>query len=174
MSPPPPAQAQAESKLPPRFIGVYLGVERVARRPWPHTWLPAREDSVWFPQIPFWRERARQAAARRKASGSPRGVAVRQHPHRMIWLVKLRLSSLCGRTIEFKMSTSAGIRTRQPEAWARSPGAGHERYWGRGAGAMARPSRGSPPCCPPVPPPWSHPPVTHVSWVHGRSLVNVC
>lgn len=40
-------------------------------------------------------------------------------PHRMIWLVKLRLSSLCGRTIEFKISTSAGIRTRQPEAWRR-------------------------------------------------------
>lgn len=40
----------------------------------------------------------------------------------MIWLVKLRLSSLCGRTIEFRMSTSAGIRTRQPAAWTRAPG----------------------------------------------------
>ena len=54
---------------------------------------------------------------------------------RMIWLVKLRLSSLCGRTIEFRMSTSAGIRTRQPAVWARAPRGGHgEGRSGQGAG----------------------------------------
>lgn len=54
---------------------------------------------------------------------------------RMIWLVKLRLSSLCGRTIEFRMSTSAGIRTRQPAVWARAPTGGRGgRRSGRGAG----------------------------------------
>lgn len=53
---------------------------------------------------------------------------------RMIWLVKLRLSSLCGRTIEFRMSTSAGIRTRQPAAWTRAAGGGR----GEGRGGKAR------------------------------------
>lgn len=40
-----------ESKLAPRFTGVYLGVGREARRPGPYTWLLEREDSAWFPQI---------------------------------------------------------------------------------------------------------------------------
>lgn len=85
-----------------------------------------------------------------------------QHPHRMIWLVKLRLSSLCGRTIEFKMSTSAGIRTRQPGAWT---GNRAREVMGRRAGATARPAR---PCSRPPPP------MIHSGWVHGRILVNVC
>lgn len=67
--------------------------------------------------------RAGQAGSSPKGSGQESWGPLQSTPHRMIWLVKLRLSSLCGRTIEFKMSTSAGIRTRQPEAWARAPGA---------------------------------------------------
>lgn len=51
-----------------------------------------------------------QAVALRGVGGVPSSSL----PQRMIWLVELWLSSLCVKTIEIRMSSSAGIRMQQP------------------------------------------------------------
>lgn len=97
-------------------------------------------DPAWLPLLWSSRMEAGQAGGSLKGSGWELGVGgwgpPGSPPQRMIWLVKLRLSSLWGRTIEFRMSTSAGIRTLQPAVGTR------RRPWGgegqrQGAGATA-------------------------------------
>lgn len=102
----------------PGFIREWRGRARVLRPP---TLLPARVPVKSLPGQRLATQAGRSLRGADWSSGGPSG----RPPQRMIWLVKLRLSSLCGRTIEFRMSTSAGIRTRQPAVWTRAPGRSH-------------------------------------------------